>query len=182
MREAWEQQKNPLYVWDAIQMCLLPQDVDPKEATIPDTLPDWCMLYLARVAYEIWMLVNQGLRSPHPFHYGQPSHERDELTPLQCVERLPAILGVSRPGWNAFERLQAEREREMDAAFAYGLTMFGIKSSAAEEKIADTRGIEELTTVAKRISRGRRAVSLQTAIWLAMLVEVKVKSKGHKAG
>ena len=182
MREAWEQQKNPLYVWDAIQMCLLPQDVDPKEATIPETLPDWCMLYLARVAYEIWMLVNQGLPSPNPFHRGRPSPERDGLTPLQCVERLPAILGLSRPGWNAFERLQAEREREMDAVFAHGLTMLGVTSSAAQERIADARGIEELTTVAKRISRGRRAVSLQTAIWLAMVEEVMAKSKRRKAG
>jgi hypothetical protein len=153
LRSAWERQGDPLYIWEAIQICPIPGNVNPNAAPVQEMLPSWCMANIVHVAFEFWKLINAGLPCPNPPVPGRHQPKNDNtLTPLDCLEKVPAILGLSRPGWNAFERLQRERER---AAFPQGLRHSGVTASAAQEAIANARQIEELTTVAKRIRSGR---------------------------
>jgi hypothetical protein len=106
---------NPLYVWHAIGVCNY-ADHPPR------SLPEWCLEYVVTMACRLESLGQLRDERRHPWREDGESDEayferydswtRKKITPKQATSQLAAAMFLTRPGWNAFARYAADRERE----------------------------------------------------------------------
>jgi hypothetical protein len=83
--------------------------------------------------------------------------QRRKIHPADAVAMLPWVLGMTRPGWNAFARHHAERELEK-TAISYDF-LNGRGEALFLGRQAKQRNIEP-EAVRRRIRRGRRVARL----------------------
>jgi hypothetical protein len=84
---------NPLYVWQAILVCVLHET----------PLPAWCLDYINTTAVLLHDLVDDA----------QSEHGKN--SPAAAIEKVAAALQMVRPGWNAFQRFKADEAKMRDA-------------------------------------------------------------------
>jgi hypothetical protein len=125
---------NVTYPWEAIA------DLGPDKP-----LPAWIRVYLAEAAIAVAGMV----------------HDRT-ISPKQAVDRIPAALGFVRPGrgGNAFAA-RRELERNADLAWKYELAKQPGNANQLKSAIADVLGHADMTSVERRIRRGRKMLKAQ---------------------
>lgn len=155
-RRRYFQDLNPLHAWIAVTICNL--SGHPSRP-----LPQWCLDYVVTVAVRMRSLGD--LNNPKTFPFAESGVSQDErndrvfewqrqkIAPADAVAMLPWVMGVTRPGWNAFTRHAAARNLEHLAAsydFARRGSPLKFLASAAKE-----RNIQP-DAVKRRIRQGRR--------------------------
>jgi hypothetical protein len=135
------------------------------QSTPPYPLPPWVMIYLGRVGYEITCLAE--LRDPRDrpeYEGGRMSDaEREEwrrwragyLTFDQAMTRVPAALGLVRPGTNAFRALASERYAQRIAE-EYDFIREHLGDHAAIEAVTTQAGLEDARSTRRLIQQARR--------------------------
>jgi hypothetical protein len=133
--EAWyETSQNPLYAWEAIDLCL-------KTSPFP-TIPVWCLAVLRDAATKLFYL-SRGT------DFREPSLAPCELPPNRAIELVAEALSLSSKGKkNAFAALVQDRGIARDASQFLWRDSLGSPQSALDEIMAD-RNIE--SDRAKRI-------------------------------
>lgn len=153
-RVAYKNTKNPMYVWKALrwlaplmQESLLAQGEEPPPGW--GAPPPWCMEYLLTCADAVDDLC-----------YGFDPRDRDlclELTEGQRVDVLPAVLGFTKPGWNAFSHYYSIKEMEYVEEYLQELRDAGEPYSGALAKAAEHYGYQDERSLRRRLAK-RRAV------------------------
>lgn len=118
LRVKYEASGNPLFVWNAIDLCR--GSIDGKRRPIPD----WCFDYLMNTANEMMKLLTPPTKTVLS-EEGGTSTTRGQWAKDKSwsgvLKDIPAALGMSKPGWNAFKaatsdeadaRLAVEHKRE----------------------------------------------------------------------
>jgi hypothetical protein len=133
--EAWyEISQNPLYAWEAIDVCL-------NAAPFPN-IPLWCIAVLRDAAAKLFYL-SRGT------DFRDPSRAPCQLPPNRAVELVAEALSITRKGKkNAFATLVQDRGIARDASRFLWSESLGSGQSALDEIMAD-RNIE--SDRAKRI-------------------------------
>ena len=178
-RVRYEATSNPLYAWNALAALFALNRVRRRAGQDAVPLPHWCEEYLGIVARRLADLA-EGLdfrEAPEPFgrlprtaEALQRTHRRKRtVRPDRAREQVPSALGLAKKGWNAFERVQALREKEVDEL---GVELFrtvgGKGEGEAVEMLLDEHGeraerqgaepdISDARSARKRISEARRA-------------------------
>jgi hypothetical protein len=178
-RVRYEATRNPLYAWQALAALFALNRLRRRAGQDAMPLPHWCEEYLGIIARRLADLA-EGLdfrEAPQPFgrlprtaEALQRTHRRRRTVPPdRAREQVPAALGLVRKGWNAFERAQALREKELDELGAELFRMVGGKGEAeAVEMLLDEHGeraerqgtepaISGVRSARKRIAEARRA-------------------------
>jgi hypothetical protein len=102
------EKKNPLYLWEAICMCLAERE----------PLPRWASDYVRDVAALLWNLAEQcagreGTLFHDLEHQGQPPLAA--LTPPEALKLVPQLLELTREKWNAFAGYVSDQKHMRDA-------------------------------------------------------------------
>jgi hypothetical protein len=144
--ESWhETTQNPLYAWEAIDLCL-------RMSPSP-TFPVWCLAVLRDAATKIFYL-SRGT------DFREPSVAPCELPPNRAVELVAEALSLSSKGKkNAFAALVHDREIARDASRFLWRASLGSPQSALDEIMAD-RNVEydrakRIVAKGKKLLRGK---------------------------
>ena len=146
-------EKNPLYVWEAIELC----------AATGTTLPDWCLNYIQATAILIRDIRNR--------HFDAEAFRTDANGYLKhrkayradhAIKAIPKALQLEGKGWNAFTKYAAaERKIHDTATYDAGTARpkhlsnrFG-GTDAAIEAIRVRHPIEKKESVLRRVRQGR---------------------------
>ncbi len=112
MHAQWMATQNPIWVWRCIaRQHSLSEHVRAcfpgLEAAV--AIPPWCGDYLVEVAYRIEVMAGgRDFATPGAMQERLNSCTSDELPSTDAPSRLPAALGLVRPGWNAFREYQSD--------------------------------------------------------------------------
>jgi hypothetical protein len=124
------QQKNPIYIWEAILMLLLQKE----------PLPQWAIDHLTATAYSIWNIAKQVSAEASDPEYKAGK----EMTPPAALRELIRSMGMVRGKVNAFT---AYREDALHAA-DYGIV------KRRKMKISDPE--DQRRSVTRRVSKGKK--------------------------
>jgi hypothetical protein len=123
-RVRYERSGNPLIAWMALNSWFLLNQsrAEGNEECTP--LPEWLGKYLQIIATRLADLAKRldYRETPEPYgtlprtaaSFQQADNRKPKFTPNEAKQKVPAALGLVRPGWNAFERLAALRSLEVD--------------------------------------------------------------------
>lgn len=174
---------NPLYVWRAIEACYdrqwhawlmsHPEGEAFKESVRRNpqppaltSLPDWCMRYLVQVALK-FRLLERGLdefKRPNERDFADEEAFREAfsawrsnptLSPQDAARRVAGALGVTRPGWNAFDADLRKAGDDIMLEAHTDMRDAGLSSAEAVEKIRAEYDLEEERSVWRRLARAR---------------------------
>jgi len=93
-RGMFERTKNPLFVWQAIDMC---KRLAPS--AFGGTLPDWCLDYIAQSARRVCDLVANSYPTA-------PTRLLAPLTHIDATKGIPGALGFEGQGKKPFQEVQ----------------------------------------------------------------------------
>lgn len=163
LRRQYYRDLNPLYVWQAVGLCNL-ADYPPRP------LPRWCMTYLTTVAVRLTALGR--LNDPRSYPFQQPGETGDaqadrqaawraqRMPPAAAIGVVPWALGLTRRGWNAFARFDAEQQHDFEAALYEGSDREQRRAVLA--RVGKRQSISDLAArrVIRRASQRRTALPL----------------------
>jgi hypothetical protein len=153
-RVAFKNTGNPVYVWKALRWLhplftqnriLAGEDLPPG----PGVPPEWCMEYLLKCARAVDDLC-WGL---------DPRDTNIELSEGQRIDVLPAVLGFTRPGWNAFSHYYSIKEMEYVGRYLQELRDEGVPYSVALVKTAERYGYQDERSLRRRMAKSRAVFS-----------------------
>ena len=155
-RRGYFRKLNPIYAWYAVGVCNYAGH--PRRP-----LPEWCLDHVLTVAVRMHTLGNLNNPKTYPFdEQGKTQDEindarskwqRQRISPANAVAMLQWVMGVTRPGWNAFARYAAEQDLQHLAA-SYDFARRGSPQKFLTHA-AKQRSIQP-EMVKRRIRRGRR--------------------------
>ena len=158
--DLYDASANSLWIWRFIAAagCIreMLELVEPQPALgrFVQPLPEWVNSYLLRVAQE---LADLSARLEHQ----ETSVSQGAGPPIasaRATELVPAALGLTRPGWNAFTAFRAQRRDNVDMHYLDFFSSHLRKSKTALiQELADMRGIEDTRVVRRRISKTRKS-------------------------
>lgn len=129
MRLRFAATANPVWAWQAILAC------SGGVTGAKHGFPEWCLEYL----YKSSIAIN-----------GLWSHE----LPADALNQLPAALGFSNPGANAFKNAEADLQASR-LAIRHDVELRDLPSHKASDVILETVGIN-YESLKKRLARGRK--------------------------
>ena len=173
-RRRWEATANPLYVWRAIDLCFRIAQLDMPRAdarrlplSSANPFPSWCMEYLHRTAVRFGALAEgQDFHQlPKPIGEQEPSAEGwkqaieggAELPPEDAARLVPAALGTSREGWNAFQAAASLAGKELDEFSDFVLREDGLKPRQRMDTLLEEAGMTDERTMRRRLAEAREA-------------------------
>jgi hypothetical protein len=174
-RIRWENTRNPLFVWEAINLCFgisvmrvreEAGSLPPPPATEAYPFPDWCMAYLGIVAARLSSLADgRDYRiAPAPFGDGPSNAEalnrywdaKPDLPAAQATDLSLWALGLRRNGSTAFKDFHLLRGKSFDVLSFEQFRSDGMTYDEAIEAIAEEGGID-VRAVQKRLRAVRDA-------------------------
>ena len=176
-RIRWENTRNPLFVWKAIDLCFMIAVVRVKAATghLPTFLlteshpfPAWCLGYLSLAAARLSTLAEgKDYRiAPAPFGDADPADTTawaraadasSDVNPVDAANLSTWALGLRRQGATAFGDIKSLEEKQMDMlSFEEFTLMGGMSYEAAMEALAEDSGLEP-RGLAKRLAAVKEA-------------------------
>jgi hypothetical protein len=145
------QQKNPIYIWEAILMLLLQKE----------PLPQWAIDHLTATAYSIWNIAKQVSAEASDPEYKAGK----EMTPPAALRELIRSMGMVRGKVNAFT---AYREDALHAA-DYGIyeghrhnpsdshgTKTAVEQIVKRRKMKISDPEDQRRSVTRRVSKGKK--------------------------
>jgi hypothetical protein len=145
LKNFYENTGNPVFVWEAIGFYngamseFLKIEAAPDWPPWSDTLPEWCVKYLAKCASAVSMM------------------SLDDTPPQKCVDQIPNVFGFKRKGWNAFHERRELRESGWIDRFYYGRREEGASAQEAMNETLERYGYENERNVRKRLAAFRKA-------------------------
>ena len=86
------------------------------------------------------------------FHRAYKDWYSTRLSPIASMAALPGMIGLARPGWNAFSAFRSDMQ-VADARRHYGAARYrGLSRAEALEEVADVYGYDEIRSVERLIA------------------------------
>ncbi len=166
--------QNPVYAWLAIEYLFQGNDGMSRDWPIDKEfrMPGWIAAYLQQAAGQLSMLsagVDYRIEvAPPDFeHCSTPAEamnspefrqsvEAARIEPVEAMKAVPAALGLTRTGWNAFASFLATTDKMQQFRAYEAMKANGIAGKVAIAAIGEGIGVTDPAHIHGRIREGRQ--------------------------
>lgn len=164
---SFEETGNPIYVWQALDSLIFrrfnaaleSEDWKPGDPLPQLVLPEWCTRYLRNAALRIEYL-SRGLdvsQQPPPNDQSRDTwYATPTLSAKKALSHLPASLGFTKAGWNAFDEFWRTERKRKATEFRDRLRSDGLSPREVNEKVMMQFNLQDDRTIRRYAEVDRR--------------------------